>query len=126
MANMSSISEVRSRIFTCSSFSMFLNCCAESSSSKMTMPTGSLLSSLSLMYSLISSSLPLPTYDVEFGPPARCVNRFTVTAPAVSARNSSSSKYSLVLASSCCGVISPTSTALSAFASEITNSFIIA
>ena len=44
--------------------------------------------------------------------------------PAVSARNSSSSRYSVVFASFCCGVIRPTSTAVSTLASDITNSFI--
>ena len=124
MANMSRMSEVRSRIFTLSSFSMLRICLADSSSSNITIPISRSASSSSFIYCFISSSFPLPTYVVWLGPPTFCVNRFTVTAPAVSARNSSSSRYSFVLASFCSWVISPTSMAVSAFTSEITNSFI--
>ena len=148
MAKMSRIRLVLSRIFTLSSCSIFLICFAESSSSKITIPTGwygtgsgsspsfvnsvsgkytsprSALSSQSSIYALISSSFPLPTYVTLDGPFTLCVNLFTVTAPAVSARNSSSSRYSFVFASPCCGVINPTSTAHSVFVSDITNSFI--
>ena len=100
MAKMSRMSDVRSSIFTCSTFSMLRICFADSSSSKITMPMGRSASSSASMYSRISSSLPVPTYVTELGPPTRCVKRFTVTAPAVSARNSSSSRYSFVFASS--------------------------
>ena len=124
MAKMSRMSEVRSSIFTFSSFSILRICFAESSSSKMTIPTSLSLSSSSFINCLISSSLPCPTYVTELGPLSRWVNLLTVTAPAVSARNSSSSRYSFVLFSSWSLVIRPTSTAVSAFASEITNSFI--
>ena len=65
------------------------------------------------IYCAISSSLPFPTKVVRLGASHFCVNFFTVTAPAVSARKSSSSRYSLAFASFCCGVISPTSTARS-------------
>ena len=45
-------------------------------------------------------------------------------APAVSARNSSSLRYSVVFLSFCAGVMRPTMTAVSTFASDMTNSFI--
>ena len=124
MANMSRMSEVRSNIFTFSSFSMLRICLADSSSSKITIPTSRSASSSANIYCFISSSLPLPTYVTILGAFSLWVKRFTVTAPAVSAKNSNSSRYSLVLASLCCCVISPTNTAVSALTSDITNSFI--
>ena len=51
--------------------------------------------------------------DNPAGPFILCVKRFIVCAPAVSARNSSSSRYSCVLRSPCCGVTSPISMAVS-------------
>ena len=62
--------------------------------------------------------------NVTVGPPSFCVNLLTVTAPAVSARNSNSSRYSLVFSSFWSCVMRPTSMAVSAFASDMTNSFI--
>ena len=115
---------MRSNIFTFSSFSMLRICLADSSSSKITIPTSRSASSSANIYCFISSSLPLPTYVTILGALSLWVKRFTVTAPAVSAKNSNSSRYSLVLASFCCCVISPTNTAVSALTSDITNSFI--
>ena len=61
MAKMSRMSDVRSRIFTCSDFSILRICLADSSSSKITIPTSRSWSSSSLIYCRISSSFPCPT-----------------------------------------------------------------
>ena len=61
MAKISRISEVRSNILIFNSASMLRICFAESSSSKITIPISRSASSSFRIYSLISSSLPLPT-----------------------------------------------------------------
>ena len=61
MANISRISEVRSNILIFNSASMLRICLAESSSSKITIPTSLSFSSSFRIYSFISSSFPLPT-----------------------------------------------------------------
>ena len=61
MAKISRIRDVRSSILILSSASILRICLAESSSSKITMPISRSASSSLRMYSLISSSLPLPT-----------------------------------------------------------------
>jgi len=58
-------------------------------------------------------SLPEPTNVAVFGTSSLCVNFFKTTAPAVSVRNSNSSRYSFACFSSCEPVINPTSTAFS-------------
>jgi hypothetical protein len=61
MAKISRIKDVRSSILILSSASILRICLAESSSSKITMPISRSASSSFRIYSLISSSLPLPT-----------------------------------------------------------------
>ena len=108
LAKMSRMRLVRSSTFTRNTFSIFDTCLGLRSSSKIAR-----LMSLASMYWAISSSLPFPTKVVRLGASHFCVNFFIVIAPAVSARKSSSSRYSLARASFCSGVMSPTSTALS-------------
>ena len=109
---MSSIRLVLSRILMLSSLSMFLSWVGDSSSSKITASI-----SFSAMKSLISCSFPLLMYVLESGLSTFCMNLFTPIAPAVSARNSSSSRYSLICLSSSPCFMTPTNTALSLYIS---------
>ena len=118
LANMSRMSPVRSSTLIFSSFSMLATCFDDRSSSKI-----AIAMSLSSVYWRISSSLPDPTKVRESGPFIFCVNLRTVTAPAVSARNSSSSRYSLARASFWAGVIRPTSMARSGASVAVGRSF---
>ena len=93
LAKISRIRLVRSRTFLpFSSLSRFLICVGLNSSSKMIKSM-----SFSSTYVLISSNFPLPIKVAVTGLSKFCVNIFTVSAPAVSARNASSSKYSHIM-----------------------------
>ena len=119
LAKMSRIRLDRSRILICSSFSILATCFDERSSSKIAIPI-----SFFSTNSLISASFPWPTNVRGLGFSTFWVKRATTCAPAVSARNSSSSRYSFTFCSLCCWVMRPTSTARSVVSLLITNSFI--
>ena len=75
--------------------------------------------SVALIYSLISSSFPLPTYVFGFGKGNRCINFLLVIAPAVSAKKDNSLIYSIAIASVMSALITPTKTQASSFGTDV-------
>ena len=109
LAKMSRIRLERSMILTFIRSSRTPVCLPLRSSSKMTIVT----SSWFLTYSAISAALPLPMKVLLSGLSSFWVKRLRVLAPAVSARNSSSSRYSFTCSSVCPRLMRPTVTAYS-------------